>query len=322
MLKEEKDCVEEHNERIENKLNLLIQGLFKINNIKLIMIDDKINLEKIDEKNFDEKKKLTNTSKIKGLINYNKLNDVLNSQSLNNPNSSNSNINEDSIKLPFLSRSIKSPQRHNSTKSNNSPKKNSKDYKEKKTNIFKKQLNFIDREELNKNARRNNTINRSRDNLLMSLNKKAKINSGFNKKVSKIKLHKNKINGIDHKILEKLFITPPQQNNNNILIYKTKNKINKNSGTSSFDYKLRKKKNYFNHLAQQLTEADKSHSHPYYDPRMVIKRNRFKVFEDIPDHKKIRIENMKMQMFRLKQLKNIHSSIKKTENNYEDVDIF
>ena len=322
MLKEEKDCVEEHNERIENKLNLLIQGLFKINNIKLIMIDDKINLEKIDEKNFDEKKKLTNTSKIKGLINYNKLNDVLNSQSLNNPNSSNSNINEDSIKLPFLSRSIKSPQRHNSTKSNNSPKKNSKDYKDKKANIFKKQLNFIDREELNKNARRNNTINRSRDNLLMSLNKKSKINSGFNKKVSKIKLHKNKINGIDHKILEKLFITPPQQNNNNILIYKTKNKINKNSGTSSFDYKLRKKKNYFNHLAQQLTEADKSHSHPYYDPRMVIKRNRFKVFEDIPDHKKIRIENMKMQMFRLKQLKTIHSSIKKTENNYEDVDIF
>ena len=165
--------------------------------------------------------------------------------------------------------------------------------------------------------RRNKTIDRARDNLIMSLNKKAKINSGY-KKVSKIKLHKNKIlNGIDHKILEQLFITPPQQNNNTSN-YKTKNKINKNPGTLSFDYKLKKKKNYFNHLAQQLTEADKSHSHPYYDPRMVIKRNRFKIFEDNPDRKKIRIENMKMQMFRLKQLKNIHSSVKKTESNYED----
>ena len=239
MLNEEKDCVEEYNERIENKLNLLIQGLFKINNIKLIMIDDKINLEKNDEKNYDEKKKLTNSSKIKGLINYNKLNDILNEQSLNNQNlnTSNSNLNEDSIKLPYLLRSIKSPKRNNSPKSNNSPKKNPKIYKDKKTNIFKKQLNFIDREELNKNVGRNKTIDRARDKLIMSLNKKGKINSGY-KKVSKIKLYKNKIlNGIDHKILEQLFITPPQQNNNNSN-YKTKNKINKNPGTLSFDYKL------------------------------------------------------------------------------------
>ena len=77
MLTEQKDCIEEYNQRIDNKLNLSIQRLFKINNIKLIMIDEKINLEKIDKKNSEDIERLiTNSSHIKGLVNYNKLNDV------------------------------------------------------------------------------------------------------------------------------------------------------------------------------------------------------------------------------------------------------
>ena len=78
MLNEEIDCVEDYNIRIQSKLNLLIQRLFKTNNIKLIMINEKINLEKNEEKNIDEKNKLIlNSSKIKGLVNYNQLNYIL-----------------------------------------------------------------------------------------------------------------------------------------------------------------------------------------------------------------------------------------------------
>ena len=320
MLIEERDCVEEHNLRIGNKLNLLIQRLFRINNIKLVMIDEKINLEKINEKNFDEKKKLTNSSKIKGLINYNKLNDILNDQKLNIL-STNNNLREDTLTLPALSQSIKSSKQKNSSINIDSSKENSKVDKENKPKMAKKQLNFIDREEFNKNERRNKSINRSRDNLLLTLNKNKKFNNSNSvkdKKVSKIKLYKNKLKGINHNIIEKLFVTPQAQNNNNISTSQILNKNSKNSVTISYDYNQRKKKNYFNHLAQQLTEGEKSHNHPYYDPRMIIKKNRYKIFEENLDSKKLRIENMKLQIFRLKQLKKVHSPSKKKESNYEE----
>ena len=303
MLLEEKDCIDDYNQRIENKLNLLIQRLLKINNIKLIMVDEKINLEKIDKKNFENFEKLiTNSSHIKGIVNYNKLNDVLNSKNINSNFSK-----ENNMKLPFLSKFNKSPKR------NISPKENSKDIKEKRTNIFKKQLNFIDREEIERNLKDNKSISRAKDNIFMTLN-----NKNITKKVSKIKLYKNKLKGINNEIIEKLFITPLPQNNN---ISTSKSKINKNiknSLTLSYDFKARKKRNHFNPEIQQLiTESEKNHNHPYYEPKTIIKRNRYQIFEDNTDKKKIRVENMKKQIFRLKELKSIHSPTKSSEDNYD-----
>ena len=303
MLLEEKDCIEDYNQRIENKINLLLQRLFKINNIKLIMVDEKINLEKIDKKNFENFEKLiTNSSHIKGIVNYNKLNDVLNNKNINSNFSK-----ENNMKLPFLSKFNKSPKR------NISPKENSKDIKEKRTNIFKKQLNFIDREEIERNLKDNKSISRAKDNIFMTLN-----NKNITKKVSKIKLYKNKLKGINNEIIEKLFITPLPQNNN---ISTSKSKINKNiknSLTLSYDFKARKKRNHFNPEIQQLiTESEKNHNHPYYEPKTIIKRNRYQIFEDNTDKKKIRVENMKKQIFRLKELKSIHSPTKSSEDNYD-----
>ena len=303
MLLEEKDCIEDYNKRIENKLNLLIQRLFKINNIKLIMVDEKINLEKIDKKNFENFEKLiTNSSHIKGIVNYNKLNDILNNKNINSNFSK-----EKNVKLPFLSKFNKSPKR------NISPKENSKDIKEKRTNIFKKQLNFIDREEIERNLKDNKSISRAKDNIFMTLN-----NKNITKKVSKIKLYKNKLKGINNEIIEKLFITPLPQNNNISTLKSKINKNIKNSLTLSYDFKARKKRNHFNPEIQQLiTESEKNHNHPYYEPKTIIKRNRYQIFEDNTDKKKIRVENMKKQIFRLKELKSIHSPTKSSEDNYD-----
>ena len=94
MLIEEGDCVDEYNLRLESKMDLLIQRLFRVNNIKLIMIDEKIKIEKNNKKTLDEKEILVNnSSKIRGLVNYNKLNYILTENSLNISNSK-SNIRE------------------------------------------------------------------------------------------------------------------------------------------------------------------------------------------------------------------------------------
>ena len=313
MLIEDKDCVEEYYQRIENKLNLLIQRLFKNNNIKLLMIDEKINLEKINIKFSDEKKKLINTSKIQGSVNYDLLNNILNQQLTEIPTSNNNNR-RDSLKLPFLPKNPQKQERYISPFSRSSNKDNSKDYSENKNNIIKRQFNYIYTEESNKKSKRNNDLAKSRDILLLSLNKKIRTNSGINKKVSKIKLQKNKQKGIDHKIIEKLFITP-LQNNTNISTSQNKNKDNKKFMTLSYDYSLKKKKSQINNQIQ-LTEVEKSHNHPYYEHKMIIKRNRYKIFDNSSNIKKIQVENMKKQIIRLKQLKQIHS-IKNNDINYE-----
>ena len=310
MLTEQKDCIEEYNQRIDDKLNLSIQRLFKINNIKLIMIDEKINLEKIDKKNSEDIERLiTNSSHIKGLVNYNKLNDVLNNQ---NKNISNSDK-ENNIKLPFL------PKFNKSFKRNNSPKENSKSLKGKKTNLIKMQLNFIDKEEINKNLKEPKSNNRARDNILMTLNNNnSRFNSNNTKKVSKIKLYRNKFKGINNEMLQKLFLTPLAQNDSISTSKTNKNKSNKNSLTLSNDYRVRRKKNHFNPEIQQLiTEVEKNHNHPYYEHRTIIRRNMYKIFDDNSDKKKIRIENMKKQIIRLKELKSVHNPKINNEDNYE-----
>ena len=51
--------------------------------------------------------------------------------------------------------------------------------------------------------------------------------------------------------------------------------------------KQEKKRNHFNLEIQQLiTEAEKNHNHPYYEPKTIIKRNRYQIFEDNTDKKR------------------------------------
>ena len=282
MLIEEGDCVDEYNLRLESKMNLLIQRLFRVNNIKLIMIDEKIKIEKNNKKTLDEKEiLLNNSSKIRGLVNYNKLNYILTENSLNISNSK-SNI-RDVATLP----NIKQPEKITSL-----------------SESLQYQFNNFSNEELKRNSprkRKKENTNKSRNNLFMLLSKNLRSNSSNAKIISKIKLYKKKQSILNHKVLEELFITPPKNNNNSNSL------INKYRNNSS------KKKKSLNDIINIETDIDKSHNHnhPYYEPKMLIKKNRYKIFENVFNNKKTQIENMKKNIIRLKQLQNIHSPIKK-----------
>ena len=282
MLIEEGDCVDEYNLRLESKMNLLIQRLFRVNNIKLIMIDEKIKIEKNNKKTLDEKEiLLNNSSKIRGLVNYNKLNYILTENSLNISNSK-SNI-RDVATLP----NIKQPEKITSL-----------------SESLQYQFNNFSNEELKRNSprkRKKENTNKSRNNLFMLLSKNLRSNSSNAKIISKIKLYKKKQSILNHKVLEELFITPPKNNNNSNSL------INKYRNNSS------KKKKSLNDIINIETDIDKSHNHnhPYYEPKMLIKKNKYKIFENIFNNKKTQVENMKKNIIRLKQLQNIHSPIKK-----------
>ena len=282
MLIEEVDCVDEYNLRLESKMDLLIQRLFRVNNIKLIMIDEKIKIEKNNKKTLDEKEiLLNNSSKIRGLVNYNRLNYILTENSLNISNSK-SNI-RDVATLP----NIKQPEKITSL-----------------SESLQYQFNNFSNEELKRNSprkRKKENTNKSRNNLFVLLSNNLRSNSSNAKKISKIKLYKKKQSILNHKVLEELFITPPKNNNNSNSL------INKYRNNSS------KKKKSLNDIINIETDIDKSHNHnhPYYEPKMLIKRNKYKIFENIFNNKKTQVENMKKNIIRLKQLQNIHSPIKK-----------
>ena len=292
MLIEEGDCVDEYNLRLESKMDLLIQRLFRVNNIKLIMIDEKIKIEKNNKKTLDEKEiLLNNSSKIRGLVNYNKLNYILTENSLNISNSK-SNI-RDVATLP----NIKQPEKITSL-----------------SESLQYQFNNFSNEELKRNSprkRKKENTNKSRNNLFMLLSNNLRSNSSNAKKISKIKLYKKKQSILNHKVLEELFITPPKNNNNSNSL------INKYRNNSS------KKKKSLNDIINIETDIDKSHNHnhPYYEPKMLIKKNRYKIFENIFNNKKTQVENMKKNIIRLKQLQNIHSPIKKHDKINDNDDL-
>ena len=292
MLIEEGDCVDEYNLRLESKMNLLIQRLFRVNNIKLIMIDEKVKIEKNNKKTLDEKEiLLNNSSKIRGLVNYNKLNYILTENSLNISNSK-SNI-RDVVTLP----NIKKPEKITSL-----------------SESLQYQFNNFSNEELKRNSprkRKKENTNKSRNNLFMLLSNNLRSNSSNAKKISKIKLYKKKQSILNHKVLEELFITPPKNNNNSNSL------INKYRNNSS------KKKKSLNDIINIETDIDKSHNHnhPYYEPKMLIKRNKYKIFENIFNNKKTQVENMKKNIIRLKQLQNIHSPIKKHDKINDNDDL-
>ena len=293
MLIEEGDCIDDYNIRLESKMNLLIQRLFKVNNIKLIMLDEKIKIEKNNKKSLDEKEiLLNNSSKIRGLVNYNKLNYILTEKSLNNSNSKGSI--RDMITLP----NIKPSEQKISFSEIFSSKEKSSIQSPNKNSIFKKQFYSLNNDDITKNSpRKKDHTNNSRHKLFMLLNNNMRYNSGSAKKSSKMKLYKKKQDSIEHKILEELFIT--KANNNSISNSQIKNKNNS-----------RIKKNSFSCNIHIETEGDKSHNHPYYEPKMLIKRNKYKIFENVFNNKKTQIENIKMKNIRLRQLQNIHSPIK------------
>ena len=301
ILNEEKECIEEYNNRIKMKLNLFIKTLFKMNNIKLIMLDEKINLKKSREKDTEEKMKiLINSSNIKGMVNYNKLNYVLTENNQNFQNKQ--KLRNYSLNLPRLSKdkdNSKSIKKKSFENIFENEKDKEKDIKQSKNKIFMNNINYNNNEKINKNIKSKSIfINGSRksiNSLLFQLNKKqASVNKET--KISKIKLYKKKTNRNINQIMEKLFITPSSPNS----VSSSKNKIKKKSDFISLSNDFSINQNPLN------IETAKNLSHPYYEPKLLIKKNKYKIFENNNRNKKFVIENMKLQLSRLRQLKNIH----------------
>ena len=96
--------------------------------------------------------------------------------------------------------------------------------------------------------------------------------------------------------MEKLFITPSSPSS----ISSSKNKIKKKYDFISLSNDFSINQNPLN------IETEKNLSHPYYEPKLLIKKNKYKIFENNNRNKKFVIENMKLQLSRLRQLKNIH----------------
>ena len=95
ILHNEYDCKEEFIKRMKEKLQLLSERIFKINNIKLIMIDDKICQDKLDIiKEHEKQMTISNSSNLKPLINFDKLNDLINKPKENNITNINSSSNK------------------------------------------------------------------------------------------------------------------------------------------------------------------------------------------------------------------------------------
>ena len=91
ILRNEYDCKEEFIKRMKEKLQLLSQRIFEINNIKLIMIDGKVCQDKLDIiKEHEKQMTNSNSSSFKSLINFDKLNDLFNKQKENNISNINS----------------------------------------------------------------------------------------------------------------------------------------------------------------------------------------------------------------------------------------
>ena len=99
------DCREEFLRRMKNKLQLLRERILKINNLKIIRTEAKINRIKLKRKVELEKQILeSNSSKIKTSINYDKLNHILYHKKENNI-SFFLNKKSDGINLPLLNNS-------------------------------------------------------------------------------------------------------------------------------------------------------------------------------------------------------------------------
>ena len=88
--------------RLKRKMQLFSERLFKINNIKLVMTDEKITKNKIDQKKIEEKDiTYAKNPNIKASINYDKINYLLNESNDINKSNNMNNFNNNKIKIKF-----------------------------------------------------------------------------------------------------------------------------------------------------------------------------------------------------------------------------
>ena len=374
MLRNEYECKLELYKRIKQKIGVISERLYELNNIKLIKIDNKLSLENKNKMKILEQENNNN----KTFIDYDKIYNLLNDN--NNCNNIYTNYNNrqktETINLPQLS--IDKKNNINSSIINNEE-SNNKNLKRK--NIFNKKENNLSMNIYNQkyNFRKLKNNNIYEDNIILFLNNNIKtfidnryILSNENKKlinlfeesnnnnkslkeINNIKDIKDKNNDLyitqipnsyqkmrneDNKFLNELI---SNSNNNNINTFPTSpvtkkfnlnksiertinikrskyfksnnNSISYDLGSLSNDYKkmtLKKNKNkYIDKINNELRIINQGknikYNKPYYNNNILIKKERYKIFENSNLNKKIQSDYIKTHIQRIRDIKNLHS---------------
>ena len=381
MLESEIEIKSDFYKRLKDKLELLSKILFTINNIKLIMTDEKITQNKINQKKIEENETISiNSINNKTLIDYKKISNLLNQQkdnnssiNINNNNTNNINNNEtikpknEILKLPILNnknknnfnisfrslnvkhrsserqrsikinRSIKRELKYNSLKLLNNINQNQKIISAKKTlhedniisKIQKEIISFsqdkytLSRQKINIKINKDNlkTLDSSnKSNEQIYLTELAHVNNPNAKETEK-----NNINNINEykysssKLLLKKLAQSPEKSINLETSRELNNiRYNGNFKTLSNDY------NRFNtegniiinnnnneSLKDGVCPSYKKINHPYYDPLTLIKKERYKIFENKNvNNNNSKSEDLHSHIERVKELNKIRSSLK------------
>ena len=322
ILNNEYEYKDEYLKRIKKKLELLSERLFKINNIKLFMTDEKINLDTLEILNMEEKKKIiTKITNNKALINYDKINDLLSGNNNHNNSISKNNSKINNLGLPKLNLY--------------------------KTRNFKN--SFFKNDELNNTSFNKKNINKKKelifeDNLIKRIHKEMQyftenkyiVSKGIfkykNNRNNSIKDYKDKNNGF--------FLTSNPNNKSNMekglannlnlktipntdrmnekeKILKITNilKYNLNNGKKSFSYDYKKLKgiNFFEEKLKRIKKKNENqYNHPYYEVKTLLKKERYKIFERSFINEKIQNELLKTQVKRIRDFKKLHFLMKKS----------
>ena len=379
--------------RLKRKLELLSERLFKVNNIKLVMTDEKITKDKVDNKKIDDTEIIitnNSNSNIKASIKYDKINDLLNEQKynsliINNSNIStfnnikpklkneinlpiinnNKNLNTFNVSLPLLNKeNDELRQNHKTERVTKLTKKGFKfnnmklfsilgqKEKEKQKKIFSKKLiieeSLLSRIQkdimsfsqnkytLSKDKKILNTSKNdlNNDNLNESKNKNKNNNQVYltelsNNKTKHIKNHKYKEKSCTSShILEKIC----DFSDRSISIDSPRNikdKILKNNYRALFNnYKRNNKENNIinnsksnDMLKGNKIKLNKKYNHPYYDPLTLIKKEKYKIFDnkDIIDNNK---NNLIYHIGKIRELKQLRTLNKKSYKfNYKSINI-
>ena len=327
MLKNEYDCKEEFSKRMNEKLELLSERLFKINNIKLIMTDDKIRSEEFKEENTNEEKdkSLLNSPGKKILIDFNKINNLIN-KSINNKIKIRIK-NENNLQLPKLNSSKTNKVDYSFFNTNNNEINDSNVMK--KSTSKKKGLIIEDSiiKRINKDIKDFNedkfTLSKKNIKLKKIINRNQSIKEYKDDKKNNIFLTSSPNNNSKNE--EKENKTNP--NSNTIPASHIKTKVDKGVGIPRILYKvnydIRSYSNDYKILNTHLQNSifserinrikkkrEKIYEHPYYDTNTMVKAQKYKIFDLSFKNREIQKEFIQSQIKRIRALKKLHSTMK------------
>ena len=315
MFNNEYEFKDEFIKRMKKKLELLSERLFKINNIKLIMTDDKINIEnkELYEKKLENDKILAqnNSNNNKIIINYDKINNLLN-------NSKNNSL---YLNLPVLNinkkNDIKKPLFDNNNNLNNS-------YINKKINSYKKKELIIEDSII---KRINEDIKYFTEDKYTISKDKIKIRN----KINSIKSYKSKNSNIIHNNNYSISRNDPNElfnnSNNNTISNLSLEKINipkilkyKNNYEKKFlcgdEDKNNLGINLFGEKINRLKKRSKEkYNHPFIETKTLFKKEKYKIFERSNINNEMQNDLFKTHIQRLKELKKLHLSMQKSPRN-------